>query len=239
MCAPVWSAASQAAPLAAAGEGSRVSDIFQEVEDDLRAERARKLAQKWGGVALAAGLVVIAATGAWQGWRWYQAREARTAAGTYLTLHRAADTAGADLAQIADGFAALARQAPEGYRPLARLRAAALKAELGDLAAALALWTEVAADTAADPLYRDLATLLAVSHAIDTGDPAQLAARLGPLLAEGNPWRASAREAAGLLALRRGATEEARGLFEALAADPTSPNGVRERAQRVAAGLRS
>jgi hypothetical protein len=216
----------------------RVSDIFQEVEDDLRAERARQLARKWGGVAIAAGLVVIAGTGAWQGWRWYQAREAQQAAATYLTLHRAAEQQGVDLAPIADGFAALARQAPAGYRPLARLRAAALKAELGDLPAAIALWTEVAADTGVDPLYRDLATLLAVSHAIDTGEPAQLAARLGPLLAEGNPWRASAREAAGLLAIRRGETEEARRLFEALAADPTSPDGLRERAQRVAAGLR-
>jgi hypothetical protein len=216
-----------------------VSDIFQEVEDDLRAERARKLAKRWGGVAVAAGLVVVAATGAWQGWRWYEARGAQGAANTYLTLHRSADQAGVILGPIADGFAALGRDGPTGYRALAKLRAAALKAELGDLPAALALWTEVAADTTTDPLYRDLATLLAVTHAIDTGDPAQLAARLGPLQTDGNPWRASAREAAGLLAIRRGATEEARGLFEALAADPTSPEGVRERAQRVAAGLRS
>ena len=77
------------------------------------------------------------------------------------------------------------------------------------------------------------------AHALDSGDPAQLATRLAPLTAEGNPWRASAREAQALLALRRGATEEARRILEALVADAAAPAGLRERAQRVAAGLRS
>lgn len=214
-----------------------MSDIFQEVEDDLRAERARRLAQKWGGVALAAALAVLAATGGWQAWRWWQAREAAAAAASYLALGRQAEAAGADLAAIGDGFAALGREAPAGYRALAGLRAAALKAESGDLAGALALWNRIAADSGTDPLYRDLATLLAVSHAVDSGDPAELAARLAPLLAEGHPWRASAREAAALLAIRRGQAAEARRMLEALAADQAAPPGLRERAQRLAAGL--
>lgn len=214
-------------------------DIFDEVEEDLRAERARKLAQRWGGIAVAAAVLALGATGAWQGWRWHQARGAAAAADTYLTLHRAAEREGADLAAAANGFAALGREAPTGYRTLAKLRAAALKAETGDAPAALALWNEVSADSSADPLYRDLATLLAVSHGLDSGDPAALAARLAPLAAEGQPWRASAREAQALLAMRRGANEEARRILEALVTDPAAPQGVRERAQRVAAGLRT
>jgi len=216
-----------------------VPDIFDEVEEDLRAERARKLAQRWGGVALGVAIVFVAAVGGWQAWRWNQAREAATAAETYMTLHRASERDGADLATAGNGFAALGREAPAGYRTLARLRAAALKAETGDLPGALGLWNEVAGDSGADQLYRDLATLLAVTHALDSGDPAQLAARIAPLTAAGNPWRASAREAEALLALRRGATEDARRILEALVADTSAPQGVRERAQRVAAGLRS
>jgi hypothetical protein len=196
-------------------EGPHVADIFDEVEEDFRAERARKLAQRWGGVALGVALLGVAATGGWQAWRWNETRQASAAA------------------------EALGRDAPAGYRTLARLRAAALKAETGDLPTALALWNEVAADGAADPLYRDLATLLGVTHALDSGDPAQLAARIAPLTTEGNPWRASAREAQALLALRSGEREEARRILEALVADTSAPQGVRERAQRVAAGLRS
>ncbi len=214
-------------------------DIFDEVEEDLRAERARTLARRWGGVALGLVLLGVGAAGGWEAWRWYKARQASTAAAGYLTLHRAAERDGADLATAATGFAELGREAPAGYRTLARLRAAALKAETGDREAALALWNEVANDSEADRLYRDLATLLAVSHAIETGDPAALAGRLAPLAAEGNPWRASAREAQALLALRRGQNEEARRILEALVTDPNAPQGLRERAQRVAAGLRT
>jgi hypothetical protein len=213
-------------------------DIFDEVEEDLRAERARRLAKRWGGLAFGAALVVLAATGGWQGWRWHQARQAATAGDTYMTLNNASAREGADLGNIANGFAALSRESPAGYQTLARLRAAALKATTGDAAGAIALWDQVSADGGADPLYRDLATLLAVTHALDSGDAAQLAARIAPLAAEGNPWRASARETQALIALRRGAQEEARRMLEALVADPAAPPGIRERAQRVAAGLR-
>lgn len=214
-------------------------DIFDEVEEDLRAERARKLAQRWGGFAVAIALVVLAITAGWQGWRWYQSREATVAAGTYLALHRAAEVQGADLANAGNGFAALAREAPAGYQTLARLRAAALKAEAGDLQGALALWDQVASDGSADQIYRELATLMFVTHSLDTGDVARLAARVAPLAAENSSWRASAREAQALLAMRRGANDEARRILEALASDSAAPAGVRERAQRVAAGLRS
>ena len=142
------------------------------------------------------------------------------------------------MAAVANSFVALSRDAPAGYRTLARLRAAALMAEAGNLPGATAQWEAVALDPEADRLYRDLATLLSVSHAVDSGDPAALSARLAPLLAEGNPWRASARETAALLAIRRGASEEARRMLEALVSDPAAPAGIRERAQRVAAGLR-
>jgi hypothetical protein len=213
-------------------------DIFDEVEEDLRAERARQMAKRWGGLALAAAVAAVAATGGWQAWRWNEGRQAAAAAQTYLNLHQTTEREGADLAAAAGGFAALGREAPSGYATLARLRAAALRAETGDRAGATALWDQVAADGGADQLYRDLATLLSVTHSIETGDPAALAARIGPLTAPGNPWRASAREAQALIAIRRGAEEEARRMLEALVSDPATPAGLRERAQRVAAGLR-
>jgi hypothetical protein len=214
-----------------------VADIFDEVEEDLRADRARRLARQWGGILVGVALAALAVTGGVQGWRWWQAKEAAAAAATYLNLHRSSEQGG-DLRDAANGFSALAREAPAGYATLARLRAAALLAEAGDTAGALALWDQVAADAAADRLYRDLATLLAVGHGLDAGDPAQLAARIAPLTEAGNPWQALARETSALVAIRRGDTAGARQILQALATDVTVSPGLRERAQRVAAGLR-
>ena len=94
----------------------------------------------------------------------------------------------------------LAADAPQGYRTLARMRAAGLKADAGDVPGAVTLWNAVAADSSADPLLRDLASLMATERELDHGDPAQLEARLKPLAELGNPWST----------LARGATRHAR-----------------------------
>jgi hypothetical protein len=214
-----------------------VADIFDEVEEDLRADRAQRLMRRYGGVVLAAALLVVVGVAGLQGWRWWQAREEAAAAALYLEAHRAAEREGTDLKAAGETFATMAATAPEGYRTLALLRAAALKAEGGEADQALALWDRVSKDGAADPLYRDLATLLWVLHGLDRADPAELAARIAPLAREGSPWRASAREAQALVALRRGENEQARRSLQALAADATAPQGLRERAMRLATGI--
>lgn len=212
-------------------------DIFDEVEEDLRAERARQIWLRYGGILVALLAVALLALAGWQAWRWQQNRLAMRAAEAYLAVHNATEAEGADLKAMADRFVQIGNDSPAGYRTLARLRAAALKAEVGEREAALALYDQVAHDSAADPLYRELATLMWVLRSLDTGDPAQLALRLAPLARPDGPWRYSAQELAGLLALRRGDKDAARRSFQALAQDVTAPQGIRSRAQRLAAEI--
>jgi hypothetical protein len=212
-------------------------DIFDEVKEELRAERARKLWVRYGGVFAGIALLAVVGVGGWQGWRWHEQRQAGQTALAFMEIHRAAEAPGADLKAAGDRFAAIAQDSPEGYRLLARLRAAALKAETGDRDAALAMWDQVAADGRAPQIYRDLASLMWALHGLETQDPAALESRLAPLT--GGPWAASARELQALVAVRRGQPAEAKKNLEALAADVTAPQGVRERAGRVAAGLGS
>jgi len=139
-------------------------DIFDEIQEDLRAERARKLWVRYGGVFAGAALLVLVGVGGWQGWRWYQNRQASAEAGLFLADLRSAEAQGADLKAIAGSLAGRANTAPEGYRLIERLRAAALMAEAGQTSEALALWDQVAADGKADQLYRDLASLMWAMH---------------------------------------------------------------------------
>src|SRR5208337_2128904 len=114
--------------------------------------------------------------------------------------------------------------------PPTRPRAAGLKADMGDLPGALALWDAVAHDDSADKLLRDLANLLWAQHGIDAGDPPVVRARLAALEKPDNPFRALAEEAGALLDLRLGQTDAAKAALQKLASDPTAPEGVHARA---------
>jgi len=212
-------------------------DIFDELKEDERAERVRRLGLRYGGALAAAALVAVIGVAGWQGWRWYQSRESAAVADAFLVVHRETERQGADLAAAAARFDDIATKAPDGYRTLARLRAAALKSEAGDLPGALAEWDAVSGDRGADPLYRDLASLNWVLHGLDSQDPSALAARVAPLAGDASPWRASARELQALVALRQGNAAEARRLFQGLTADTAAPQALRDRAARVLAQL--
>jgi hypothetical protein len=212
-----------------------VVDIFDEVDEELRAERAQQLLKRYAGLIVAAAVLIVGAAAGWQGWRWYEARQDQKAAAQYLTAMTLADaspTGGSEASRsaAAAAFANVAANSPEGYATLARLREATLKADAGDLPGATALWDRVAGDGSADPLLRDLASLLWAQHQLDQGDPALLEARLKPLAAPDNPWHTLAQEQLALLDLRLGKRDQARATLQHLAADATAPSGVRGRA---------
>jgi hypothetical protein len=217
-----------------------VVDIFDEVSEELRAERAQRLLMRYGGLIFAACVAVIAAGGAWQGWHWWQARQDMAAARDYVALMTSSEAP--NLSKPArdaaiSAFDVLASSSPNGYRTLARLRSAALKADGGDLQGALAVWDHVAGDSAADPLLRDLASLIWAQRQIDQGDPAVLAARLKPIAAADNPWHSLAQEQLALLDLRQAHDEAAKASLRKLSEDVTAPSGVRGRASALLSRL--
>jgi hypothetical protein len=210
-----------------------VVDLFDEVEEELREERLNELFKKYAGVLIVAVLLVIGAVAGWKAWGWYQERQDHEAATAYLAAAaktQAAGVAGPNRAVAIAAFDAVAAKSPDGYRVLARLRDAALRADSGDLQGASALWDEVAADTSADPLLRELATLTWCIWHADKGDPALLEGRLKPLAVPGGAWRSLAAEQLALLELRQGHGEAARTQLKKLAEDTTAPTGVRGRA---------
>lgn len=217
-------------------------DIFDEVDEELRADRAQDLLKRYGGLIIAAACAVVLLAAGWQGWQWWQNKQDQAAADSFLAAMRAADTLppGSDAAQrapaIAD-FQKLATASPAGYRTLARLREAGLQADAGDLTAASAIWDQVAGDSTVDPLLRDLAVLVSSLRLLDTGNPALLEARLKPLTGADNPFRPLAQEQLALLDLRQGRTDQAKETLRRLVQDIAAPTGVRNRAGGLLARL--
>ncbi len=216
-------------------------DIFDEIAEDLRNERALALARRYGALIIAFCVLVLLAVAAQQAWAWYQAKLNAKAASAYIALTGPIDAAGPPTpAQTQTDVQALtnfAATAPEGYKTLSLLRAAGLYADAGQTAQAEPLWNNVAFDSSADPLLRGLANLLWAQHAIGRAPDADVLSRLQPLTADTSPYHGLAREAQALIYLREGKNDLAKALFTQIAADPEAPDGARNRAQGLLAKL--
>lgn len=208
-----------------------MSDIFREVDEDLRRDRAEHLFKKYGGAMIAGVVLIVAATGGYSFWRHWQAQKKEEQTAALVTA----------IAQSAQGpekgveaLAAFAGSANPSLAAIAQFNAAALMIRQGKPAEAATVYDGIAANGSVPAEYRDLATLLAVMQRTDGGDPAQLTAKLQPLTADASPWRFTARELTAVLAVRAGDTEKARTLFKQLADDQQAPSGVRSRASDLA-----
>jgi hypothetical protein len=219
-----------------------VVDIFDEVSDDLRTERAIALARRYGGLLIVLLVLVLVSVGAQQAWRWHQTQQNDKAATTFLALTGPIDQAGPNLStkqrlQDAHSLLAFAATAPAGYKTLAEFRAAALYNDAGQPAQAEALWTSIGRDGDADPLLRDLANLLWAQHALGTAPDADVLARLKPLAALSDSYHGIAQETQALVYLHEGHTDLAKALLSQIATDPATPEGVRNRANGLLAQL--
>jgi hypothetical protein len=212
-----------------------VSDIFQEVDEDLRQDRALALWRRYGNYVIAAAVLIVLSTAGYVAWNDYRQRQ-REAIGERYTAAMALVAEGKD-SEAAAAFGAVAQDANAGYAALARLEEAALRARLGQVDAALAIYDGLAADRSVPKDMRELAVLLAVLHRLDSLEPALALERLKPLTAEGGAWRFSAREMSALLALRAGDTAGAKETFKALADDLKAPAALRARAAEMLAVL--
>ena len=211
-----------------------MSDLLREVDEELRRERYQKLWERYGIYVIGAALVLVVAVAGWRGWEWYVAREASRAGARFETALEL-DTAGKQ-SEADEILAALSKDAPRGYRTLARFRLAADLAQR-DRAAGATAYDSLADDTSVEPAFRDLAKVRAALALVDTASASEIARRLEPLIAGNSAFKASAREILGLARYRAGEREAARRLFVEIVADPETPPSLRSRAQLMLALL--
>jgi hypothetical protein len=213
-----------------------LTDLFEEVEEQLRSDRYRALARKaapWV-LALAAAALVIA-LGVW-GWEQYRTQTTNKASEQYaagLTAQAQGDTAKA--VQL---FGEVAKSPSKAYRTLALMQLGGAKVAAGkpdDVKAAVAFFDQAAA-AAPDDVLGDAARLKSAFAILDTAPFAEVEGRLAPLMKDGHPYRVQAREALAFAKLLKGDTAGARGDFVVITGTLEAPEGARQRAQ-AAIGL--
>jgi hypothetical protein len=211
-----------------------VSDIIREVDEELRRENFEKLWRKYGSYAAGLAVLIVLAVAGYFQWQHYTQNQRDERARQY--------EAAVQLVAAADPGAPAALQAlagrNDGYGALAQLQQAALKAQAGDVAGAVALYEKLTADSAVDPSLRNLALILLALHTADTAPPDQLTQRLQPLTAATNPWHYSALELTAVLARRQGDNAKAVQILTGLADDLNAPQALRQRATEMLHALK-
>jgi len=211
-----------------------VSELFDEVDEDVRRDQLKKLWDQYSIYIVAGAFLIIAAVG---GWRGYQYLEAKRAAEAGALFDKASELADQNKhAEAEAAFTELAARAPSGYRMLARLRAAAELAQR-DPQAAVKRYDDMAADRSIGAPEQDLAKVRAAALLLESSTYPNMLARLEPAAAPGATFRHTARELLALSAWRVSDTTAARQWLDMIANDGDTPPSLRSRAEALQALL--
>jgi hypothetical protein len=207
--------------------GGSVSDIFTEVDEEVRREQLKKLWERYGNLIIGVAFLIVAGVAAWRGYEYWLARKAAEAGAVYESALKLSDEGKHSEAE--EAFGKLATQGTSGYRLLARLRQAA---ELGatDPKAGVAAYDVIAGESG-PPLIRELASIRAAMLLLDTAKLDEMTQRLEPLTEPTSSFRHTARELLALSAWRNGDAAAARKWAEAAGSDPDVPAGIRARVE--------
>ncbi len=203
-------------------------DVFEQVEEELRSDRYKRLAKTWLPVVGAVlGIALVAALG-WWGWDSYQTSRADKASVAYsrgLEALQANDASGAETA-----FAEAEKSGNGAYKALALMQRAGLAVTANKESEAVTLFDQ-AAKASGDPLLSDSAAYRAALLVMDTGSLDDVQKRLEPLTKEGRPLRPFAQQAMAMAQLQNGKLPEARAGFVQLTLGQDVPDVIRQFAQ--------
>lgn len=211
-----------------------MADIFNEVDEDLRRDRAERLWKKYGNHVLALAVAIVIATAGWTWWTDHQRKQSAAQGERFFAAVALAE--GEQWQKAVDAFAAIGREGGS-YALVARLHEAAARARHKDLSGALAGYRAVAADGAADPDLRDAALLLGALAGVEALPAAEVDTMLERLSASASPWRFTALEVRAAAALRAKDDAKAREMLTRIADDAAAPTSLRARATEMLQAL--
>ena len=185
-----------------------MSELFDEVDEEVRREQLKKLWDRYSIYIIAAAVLIVAAVG---GWRGYQYLEAKKAAEAGAAFEAAAELAEQNKpAEAEAAFTKLAATAPSGYRMLSRLRAAGGSRDPRSARRRSNSMTKSRPTAASAARSRISRVIRAAGLLLDTESYNNMLQRLEPATAPEATFRHTARELLALSAWRANDTTAAR-----------------------------
>lgn len=212
-----------------------MTDIFREVEEDVRRERFEKLWKQYGDYVFVAVAAVAIGVAGYKLYQRYEFQQRLNAAQTF-TMAQEAAYAGNSI-NAATTFAKLAKDAPGGYATVSKLAEANSLMMAGNRSAAVTLYKEIA-EKDTSPLG-SVARIRAGWAMVESAPKAELETLLAPLTAADNEWRFMAREVLAYSDYHAGAMDAARKEFQTLVDDKNTPKNIHDRAGAMATFLKA
>ena len=148
-----------------------MTDIFNEVDEEVRREQLKKLWERTGFTSSPLCVLIVVGVGAWRGYEWWQGKQAAQSGAAF---EQAVDAGGGRQASGSRSGLRQARRRRHGR--LSRAGAVAQAAELAptDRTAAVKAYDEIAADKNAGQIIQDLAAVRAGYLLVDTAPYSEL-----------------------------------------------------------------
>jgi hypothetical protein len=204
--------------------GEFVSDIFNEVDEEVRREQLKKLWDRYGLFIIALAVLVIAAVGGYRAYDWYQMKQAAEAGTAFEEAAKL--SAEGKHAEAEAAFAKIAVDGTPSYKVLAKMRQAN-EVSVRDAKAAVAIYDDLAKDGTLGPTFQDLAVVRAGYLLVDTASLSDLSKRLEPLTASDRAFRHSARALLALSAWKANDAAALKKWSDMITADTETPSGTR------------
>ncbi len=205
-----------------------MSDIFQEVDEEVRRDKALEFWTRYQNLILGVAVLVVLGTAGFRFWEYRQTQAAQAAGAAFQTAIRLDAQNKPD--EAAAALAKLKADAPRGYAALTRFVEASIALKK-DPRAGIAAYDALAQDGAIEPLMRDAAKLRAALARVDEGETD--AARVALESLATGPYRGTARLTLASLALAAKDYVGAGKMLTALAADAETPQADRRTAQTL------
>ena len=212
-----------------------MSDIFREVEEEVRRERFEQLWKQYGDDVIAAVALIIIAIAGYELWQRYELNQREKASETFFAAQQLAETG--DFSKATPAFAVLARDAPNGYAEMARLSQAGALLVAGQRLEAVAIYKSIAADDSGP--IGSVALIRAGWVLADNAPRSDVEKLLAPLTDPKSAWRHSANEILAYADFHAGALKKAQAEFQSIADDKDAPETLRRRSAAMADFLKA
>ena len=205
-----------------------MADLFQEIDDELRQDKASRMWRVYGKYVVAAAIVIVLSVGGYKFWQQKQLDDGETASIAYEAA--LARSASGDHKGAIDEFNGEEIGTVAGYAALSQMQKANLAMKINDFEAALITFKDIAENDNYPQSIKEWASFRYAAVSVEKQIGSNAPADLDSLIATDSPWRFLAKEIKAIREIETGNKSGAKAIFSELADDENAPERLRVRA---------